>query len=296
VGASPSVICIGAGPAGLTAAYLLSQRGVAVTVIERDPVYVGGISRTVQYKDYRFDIGGHRFFSKSAAVEALWSEILGPDLLDRPRKSRIYYRGKLFAYPLRALEVLTKLGLGESAACLLSYARARLAPVAAPRNFEEWVSNRFGRRLFRIFFKTYTEKVWGMKCTEISADWAAQRIKGFSLAAAIRHALLPRRPWGRRSGVVTTLIDRFRYPRRGPGMMWEAAAAKVRAQGGAVHLGLDVVETRFDAARRLYTVTARDGQGRQHGFSAEHVISSAAIRDLFVGLRPAPPEPAISRR
>jgi protoporphyrinogen oxidase len=289
---SPSVICIGGGPAGLTAAYLLSGRGAAVTVIDRDPVHVGGLAKTVQYKGFRFDIGGHRFFSKSAAVEALWSEILGPDLLDRPRKSRIYYRGKLFAYPLRTLDVLAKLGLAESAACLLSYARARLAPVAAPRNFEEWVSNRFGKRLFRIFFKTYTEKVWGMKCTEISADWAAQRIKSFSLGAAIRHAVLPRRRRAPQSGVVTTLIDKFRYPRRGPGMMWEAATAKIRAQGGAVHLGLEVVETAFDATRQLYTVTARDGQGRQHCFSAEHVISSAAIRDLFAGLRPAPPEAA----
>jgi protoporphyrinogen oxidase len=288
----PSVVCIGAGPAGLTAAYLLSQRGVPVTVIERDPVHVGGISRTEQHNGFRFDIGGHRFFSKSAAVEALWSEILGPDLLERPRKSRIYYRGKLFSYPLKAFEALAKLGPIESAACVLSYVRARLAPVPAPRNFEEWVSNRFGRRLFRIFFKTYTEKVWGMKCTEISADWAAQRIKDFSLSAAIRDALWPRRHGIRRDRLVTTLIDRFRYPRRGPGMMWEAAAAKIRAQGGSVHLGLDVVETAYDATSGRYTVTARDGEGQMQRFSAEHVISSAAIRDLFAGLRPPPPPPA----
>jgi protoporphyrinogen oxidase len=288
----PSVICIGAGPAGLTAAYLLSQRGANVTVLERDPVRVGGISRTVSYKGFHFDIGGHRFFSKSAAVEALWSEILGADFVDRPRKSRIYYRRKLYAYPLKALDVVTKLGLIESAACVLSYAHARLAPVPEPSNFEEWVTNRFGKRLFRTFFKTYTEKVWGMKCSEISADWAAQRIKSFSLAAALRHALLPR--WRASSGgVVTTLIDSFRYPRRGPGMMWEAAAASVRARGGAVHLGLEVVETAFDAGRRLYTVTTLDGQGARRRFSAEHVISSAAIRDLFAGLRPAPPEAAV---
>jgi len=290
--ASPSVICIGAGPAGLTAAYLLAKRGVPVTVIERDPVHVGGIARTVQHAGFHFDIGGHRFFSKSAAVEALWSEILGADLLERPRKSRIYYRGKLFAYPLRAFEILTKLGPIESAACVLSYARARLSPVPAPRNFEEWVGNRFGRRLFRIFFKTYTEKVWGMKCTEISADWAAQRIRDFSLSTAIRAALLPRRRGEPPDQLVTTLIERFRYPRRGPGMMWEAAAARIREWGGTVQLGLEAVEIAYDATSGRYRVTARGGDGRLHAFAAEHVISSAAIRDLFAGLRPPPPPSA----
>src|SRR5262249_1212416 len=141
-------------------------------------------------------------------------------------------------------------------------------------NFEDWVSNRFGRRLFRIFFKTYTEKVWGIKCAEISADWAAQRIRGFSLGSAIRHALLPRARRGSGDQLVTTLIDRFRYPRRGPGMMWEAAAAEIRARGGVVHLGFDVVETAYDAASRRYTVSARDGEGRLRQFWADHVISS----------------------
>src|SRR3954471_20829508 len=204
-----NVAIIGAGPAGLTAAYLLSKKNVPVTVLEADPEYVGGISRTARYKGFHFDIGGHRFFSKSKEVEDLWTELLPDDMLVRPRSSRIYYRGKFFAYPLRAVEALRKLGVVEATLCVLSYLKARLFPVKAPRSFEDWVVNRFGRRLFSIFFKTYTEKVWGMSCKEISADWAAQRIKGLSLASAIRNALLPRRQAPGRQDVIKTLIDTF---------------------------------------------------------------------------------------
>src|SRR5438552_3842243 len=175
-----AVAIIGAGPAGLTAAYLLSKNQIDVTILEADPVYVGGISRTATYKGFHFDIGGHRFFSKCKAVEDLWSEILPDDMLDRPRSSRIFYAGKFFAYPLKPFEALIKLGIFQSILCVLSWLKARLFPVRNPRNFEEWVSNQFGRRLFNIFFKSYTEKVWGMSCREISADWAAQRIKGLS--------------------------------------------------------------------------------------------------------------------
>src|SRR5713226_1572212 len=162
-----TVAIIGAGPAGLTAAYLLSKNKVDVVVLEADPVYVGGISRTSTYKGFHFDIGGHRFFSKSKAVEDFWTEILPNDMLQRPRSSRIYYRGKYFAYPLRAGEALWKLGLLESSRCVLSYLKARTFPIANPRSFEDWVTNQFGQRLFNIFFKTYTEKVWGMSCKEI---------------------------------------------------------------------------------------------------------------------------------
>src|SRR6188474_483259 len=188
-----NVAIIGAGPAGLTAAYLLSKSGVPVTVLEADPQYVGGIARTAQYKGYLFDIGGHRFFSKSKEVEDLWTELLPNDMLDRPRSSRIFYNGKFFAYPLKAAEALLKLGIVESIRCVLSYGKARAMPVKNPRSFEDWVSNQFGKRLFNIFFKTYTEKVWGMSCKDISADWAAQRIKGLSLWAAVKHALLPKK-------------------------------------------------------------------------------------------------------
>src|SRR5213075_3223359 len=202
-----------------------------------DPVYVGGISRTATYKGFHFDIGGHRFFSKSKAVEDFWTEILPNDMLVRPRSSRIYYNGKFFAYPLRAFEALIKLGVVRSALCLLSYLKAKLFPVRKPDNFEDWVSNQFGKRLFNTFFRTYTEKVWGMSCKDISADWAAQRIKGLGLGTAIRNALFPRRKPKEKSAVIKTLIDSFRYPRKGPGMIWEACAHRVREMGGRIRMG-----------------------------------------------------------
>jgi protoporphyrinogen oxidase len=157
-----TVAIIGAGPAGLTAAYLLSKNDVDVVVLEADPIYVGGISRTATYKGFHFDIGGHRFFSKSKAVEDLWTEILPNDMLHRPRSSRIFYGGKFFTYPLKPFEALIKLGILQSMLCVVSWLKARLFPVRNPRNFEDWVSNQFGRRLFRIFFKSYTENVWGI--------------------------------------------------------------------------------------------------------------------------------------
>ncbi len=182
-------LIIGAGPAGLTTAYKLSKEGREVVVLEKDPTYVGGISRTVNYKNFLFDIGGHRFFSKSKTIVDLWHEILPDDFIERPRLSRIFYQKKFYAYPLRAFEALRNLGLWESALCMASFGFARAFPVLNPKNFHQWVRNQFGERLFSIFFKTYTEKVWGMSCDEISSDWAAQRIKGLSLGAAILDGL-----------------------------------------------------------------------------------------------------------
>jgi protoporphyrinogen oxidase len=284
-GAVPIAI-IGAGPAGLTAAYLLAKQGEQVVVLEGDSHYVGGISKTVEYKGYRFDIGGHRFFSKAKEVEDFWTEILPEDMLDRPRSSRIFYRKQFFSYPLKAFEALRKLGFLESLLCMLSYAKARLFPIREPRNFEEWVSNQFGRRLFRIFFKTYTEKVWGTPCTEISADWAAQRIKGLSLGKAILSSLFPRRKPASRGEIVKTLIDSFRYPRLGPGMLWERCAARVREMGGSVLMGRRVSKCCYDEASQSWTISTTDVEGRKETLVASHLISSAPVRELIAMLRP----------
>ena len=187
--AAADVAIIGAGPAGLTAAYQLTKAGYSVIVIEKDPVYVGGISRTVEHEGFRFDIGGHRFFSKSREVVDLWNEILPDDFIQRPRMSRIFYDGKFYSYPLRGFEALRNLGIWRSTCCMASYAKSRLFPRKDVKSFQDWTINQFGEQLFNIFFKTYTEKVWGMPCDDISADWAAQRIKGLSLGGAVLDGL-----------------------------------------------------------------------------------------------------------
>ena len=279
------VFIIGAGPAGLTASYLLTKEGVSTTVIEADPQYVGGISRTANYKEFLFDIGGHRFFSKSKEVVDLWKEILPQDFIERPRMSRIYYNGRYFSYPLKAFEALKNLGPIESAMCVLSYGYARAFPHPDPKTFHQWVANQFGERLFSIFFKTYTEKVWGMNCDEISADWAAQRIKGLSLFSAVANALKKSvMPQGSAKGkdgeVIKTLIESFQYPRKGPGMMWDAAAAKTKAQGGDVLMGHTLKSLSYDAEAQIWTIEATKEDGEIATFQARHVISSAPVREL----------------
>jgi protoporphyrinogen oxidase len=278
-------VVVGGGPAGLTAAYELSKLGRRSLVLEADRI-VGGISRTAQHEGYRFDVGGHRFFTKVPYVQQLWEEILGEEFLTRPRLSRIHYRGKLFDYPLKPLNALGGLGPFEAARVGLSYARARLFPHRDERTFEQWVTNRFGRRLFEIFFKTYTEKVWGMSCSEISAEWAAQRIKDLDLVAAVRAALFGS---GRSKGeVITTLIDEFHYPRRGPGQMWEACTERLRAAGSEVRLGARVVGLEHEGGRvRSLRVRGDEGESR---IEVEDVISSLPLRTLARMLDPAPPE------
>ncbi|HEX6575380.1 MAG TPA: NAD(P)/FAD-dependent oxidoreductase [Gemmatimonadaceae bacterium] len=282
---SDRVIVIGAGPAGLTAAYLLAQQGREVTVLEADDT-VGGISRTVEYNGYRFDIGGHRFFTKIKPVENLWHEILGEDFLEVPRTSRIVYNGTFFHYPLKAQNALAGLGLRQTALVIGSYVRARLRPHPVEENFEQWVSNRFGERLYRIFFKTYTEKVWGIPCTEIRAEWAAQRVQGLSLVRAIISAAsLQKRP-----ARIKSLIERFHYPRLGPGQMWEACAAKVQELGGKVLLGhrvtkLDCHEDSVVSA----TVATAEGEKKIPG---KYFINTMPLRSLIRALDPAP-SPAV---
>lgn len=284
------VAIIGAGPAGLTAAYLLGKAGYSVTVIEKDPVYVGGISRTVEHQGFRFDIGGHRFFSKSQPVVDLWNEILPDDFIERPRMSRIYYEGKFYSYPLRAFEALGNLGIWRSTLCMASYAKAKLRPNPNVRSFEDWVVNQFGHKLYSIFFKTYTEKVWGMPCDTMSADWAAQRIKGLSLGGAVLDGLkrslgLNKRP---NDGMQTkTLLESFRYPRLGPGMMWDAARDKVLGHGNTILMGHALKQLAEDSTGR-WRVTATDRAGATVTIDARHVISSAPMRELAGRLHPLP--------
>jgi protoporphyrinogen oxidase len=281
------VAIIGAGPAGLTAAYVLGKAGIATTIFEKDATYVGGISRTENYKGFHFDIGGHRFFSKSNDVEDFWTEILGDELLERPRSSRIYYNQHFFSYPLAAFEALQKLGVVESALCMFSYVQAKINPVKNPVNFEDWVSNQFGKRLFNIFFKTYTEKVWGISCKEISADWAAQRIKGLSLSSAVKNALFKPKSTNK-DAVIKTLIDSFRYPAKGPGQMWETCRDKCLQMGVNIHMNSDVKGLEF--TNEKWNVLLNDATPIS-GF--DYVLSSAPMKQLVPNIFPALPNEAI---
>ncbi|HEY8642704.1 MAG TPA: NAD(P)/FAD-dependent oxidoreductase [Candidatus Dormibacteraeota bacterium] len=286
---SKHAVIIGAGPAGLTVAYELAKHHVSATVVEADPHHVGGIARTVEHHGYRFDIGGHRFFSKNQEVEDLWTEILGDEMLTCGRLSRIYYRGKYFDYPLKAFNALRNLGPLETVRCLASYARARVRPVRNPRNLDDWVSNQFGRRLFNTFFKTYTEKVWGIPTSQLSADWAAQRIKGLNMVEAIKGALFPKRS-GSKGEVIKTLIDKFRYPRLGPGMMWDRVAALMAEGGHPVKMGWKVTRVRHQGPG-VTSVTAVDQDGEEHELTGQEFVSSLPVRSLIRALDPPAPEP-----
>ena len=271
------VVIVGAGPAGLTAAYQLAKAGEKATVLEADDI-VGGISRTAQYKGFRFDIGGHRFFTKIEPVQALWEEVLGDEFISVPRMSRIHYNGRFFDYPLKAANALRGLGVVNAVMIMASYVKWRLFPHKVEENFEQWVTNRCGKRLSEIFFKTYTEKVWGIPCTEIRAEWAAQRIQGLSLARAILNAT----SLNRRSTAIKSLIHEFRYPRFGPGQMWEMCRDRIVAMGGQVLMQhtMQHIELRDG---RVCAVQAKTPDGVRR-FEADHVISTTSVRS------PCPPE------
>ena len=281
---NPSTLIVGAGPAGLACAWELAKRGRDAVVYEQDAV-VGGISRTATHNGYRFDIGGHRFFTKVPMVWEMWNEILGEAFLERPRLSRIYYRGTFFDYPLKPLNALVGLGPIETVRIGLSWMWAQAFPEREESNFEQWVVNRFGRRLYEIFFKTYTEKVWGTPCTEIGSDWAAQRIKNLDLLAAVKDALFPGR--GRGGEVVSTLIDRFHYPRHGPGMMWERC--RDRLDGAGIETVMRTrVERLHHEGGRIVAATVRNSDGTSR-VKADDVVSSMPLPSLLRALDPPPP-------
>lgn len=281
---SNPVIIIGGGPAGLTSGYELMKNGVGSIVLEKSDK-VGGISRTETYRGYRFDIGGHRFFTKVGEVQTVWKEILGDDFIQVPRLSRIYYDGKFYDYPLSLLKTLRNLGPIRSVLILISYLKAKLRKKLNPsfeaETFEDWVIDCFGERLYRIFFKTYTEKVWGIPCNQIRADWAAQRIKNMSLKRAVINAVFG-------SQNAKSLIKEFDYPRLGPGMMWERCQEILEDNGSSVHLNTEVVRVEHEN-KRVTKVVARQGD-REFDLYGDHFINSMPVSLLMHRLDPLPPE------
>jgi protoporphyrinogen oxidase len=277
------VVIIGAGPAGLTAGLLLARQDIHVTVLEADDI-VGGIARTAEYKGFRFDIGGHRFFTKVPVVEELWRELLGPEFITVPRLSRIFYNDRFFDYPLKIGNALIGLGPIDSVRIVVSYLWWHYRPHPVEDTFEQWVVNRFGQRLYEIFFKTYTEKVWGIPCTEIRAEWAAQRIKGLSLLRAVLNAAtIQKRPTG-----IKSLIAEFQYPRLGPGQMWERCRDRIEQAGHQV-LMRHAADRLTMVNGQVTEVQASTPEGPRV-FPADHVISSMPLRTLIRVTSPATPD------
>ncbi|HEX8120180.1 MAG TPA: NAD(P)/FAD-dependent oxidoreductase [Solirubrobacteraceae bacterium] len=271
-------IVIGGGPAGLTAGYLLAKAGRRVIVFEADE-QVGGIAKTVvDPYGYRFDLGGHRFFTKNKEVNDLWLEIMGDEFLLRPRMSRIYWRGRYLDYPLQGMDVVKKLGPIELLLCGVSYLVAAVKPKGREDNLEQWVSNRFGKRLYGHFFKSYTEKVWGVPATEVRSEWAAQRIKGLSFFSAAKAAF-----FGNKGNKIKSLIDKFQYPRYGPGQMWERMTARIEEMGGEVRLNTPVEKIELEGEK----VKAIHAGGER--IEPRAVISSLPLKDTVRMADPAPP-------
>ncbi len=274
------VIIIGGGPAGLTAGYELIKFGLTPTVLEKNHL-VGGLARTESYKGYHFDMGGHRFFTKSEDVNKMWREVLEDEFLRRPRLSRIYFKKRFFHYPLKPLNAFLGLGPIESVRILFSYVRWQMFPYRQEDTFEQWVTNRFGKRLFQTFFKTYTEKVWGISCSELKAEWAAQRIKDLSLKTALLNMFFKPRK------VIKTLIEQFDYPRLGPGMMWNCVKNRIEEAGGTVRMNSDVVRIQRNGTRIENVVIMRDGA--EEVLTGSDFISSMPITEFIKKLDPPAP-------
>jgi protoporphyrinogen oxidase len=276
------VVVLGGGPAGLTAGYQLVKLGKPVVILEATDM-LGGIARTEVRDGYRFDLGGHRFFTKVKEVDALWHEIMKEEFLKRPRQSRIYWNDKFLEYPLEGMDVIKKLGLWELSLCMGSYLWAQAKPKGREDTFEEWVSNRFGKRLYNHFFKTYTEKLWGVPTDEIRAEWAAQRIKGLSFFSAAKAAF-----FGNKGNKIKSLISEFNYPRFGPGQMWEQMAKDIQEQGGEIRMNAAVTKLVTDGEGRVVEVHAGGDV-----LTPSYVISSLPLRTT-VGI--ADPEAPVEVR
>ena len=323
-----TALIVGAGPAGLTAAFELATRTDITPVVFEADTQVGGISKTVNYKGNRIDIGGHRFFSKSDRVMDWWARMLplqdtgagqgpvtisyhnrqrdvagakgaDPDRVDevmlvRSRVSRILFGRRFYSYPISfSRETFGNLGLGTTLRIVFGYARARLRPIRPERTLRDYIINRFGRTLYETFFRNYTEKVWGRPCEDIPADWGAQRIKGVSISALLRHVLGKLRPGGAgdvaQKGTETSLIEKFLYPKFGPGQLWEVVARKVAGAGGTVHLGTTVTGVHH-ADGRITALDVRHADGRTERVAGDMVFSSMPVQELIGGWTPAAPE------
>ena len=281
-------LIIGAGPSGLTAGYsLLKEKNLGnVEIIESSEKYLGGISRTEIKGDYRFDIGGHRFFSKSKRINLLWDEILDNGFIETNRKSRILFKKKFFNYPLSPIEALIKLGVLESFFCGISFLKAKIFPKKNPLSFHDWVANSFGERLYRTFFKTYTEKVWGMSCDDISADWAAQRIKGLNLTNLILNSIKFLKIKNDKK-VIKTLIKKFKYPKYGPGLMWEMAGEKIKKLRGKITMGTSAKEFIYDESKKIWIVKCFNKINNLNiTYECKRIICSAPLKDVVINISP----------
>ncbi|MCX6640344.1 MAG: NAD(P)/FAD-dependent oxidoreductase [bacterium] len=279
------VIVIGAGPSGLAAAYELATHSVPVVVVELLD-QVGGLSRTIRKNGARFDVGPHRFFTKNMEVHQLWSDLLKEDLLSVPRLTRIYYKSKFFYYPISPMNALFGMGPLSAANVIASYMAVRIRQKLSPRepvNFEDWVVNQFGRQLFEIFFKTYTEKVWGIPCTQIGADWAGQRIKGLSLWTAVVDAVF--KP---KNKSIKTLVDEFVFPRLGAGMFYEQMAKAIEGNGGKILLGREAVNFRHEGGK-VRSVIVKDSNGATEEIEGSAFLVSSPLTDGIQGFNPVPP-------
>lgn len=279
------LVIVGGGPSGLAAANEANKFGARLTVIERLD-RVGGLARTVEFNENRFDIGPHRFFTKNNEIENLFHTVVGDDVVRVHRLTRIFYNGKYFNYPLTPASTLLNVGVRESSAALASYGRSRLGRLIAPapiETFEDWVAANFGRRLYEMFFKTYTEKVWGIPCSRIGADWASQRIKGLSLGAAVANALFPSK-----TKSIKTLVDEFSYPRMGAGQFYEKMAKGIQARGGVIKTGVAVTRIHWEK-NRVVALSLDDGNGVQE-LPARFFLFSNPLTEIIDMMDPCPPQ------